>query len=120
MDVYVYVYVYSMFVVSCVGRGLAMSWSLIQGVLLTVLDKETEVKQKVSWMPHASVGAKKGGKNHAVWTSVHKIDVLMLMRVKAKVKYIVASNIPLTSPFCTRITRCHRSFCFSVFFFVFF
>jgi hypothetical protein len=25
MDVYVYVYVYSMFVLSCVGRGLAMS-----------------------------------------------------------------------------------------------
>jgi hypothetical protein len=24
MDVYVYVYVYSMFVLSCVGRGLAM------------------------------------------------------------------------------------------------
>jgi hypothetical protein len=33
MDVYVYVYVYYMFVLSCVGRGLAMSWSLIQGVL---------------------------------------------------------------------------------------
>jgi hypothetical protein len=26
-------YVYSMFVLSCVGRGLAMSLSLIQGVL---------------------------------------------------------------------------------------
>jgi hypothetical protein len=38
MDVYVYVYVYSMFVLSCVGRGLAMSWSLIQGVLPTVLN----------------------------------------------------------------------------------
>jgi L-amino acid N-acyltransferase YncA len=25
MDVYVYVYVYSIFVLSCVGRGLAMS-----------------------------------------------------------------------------------------------
>jgi hypothetical protein len=25
MDVFVYVYVYSMFVLSCVGRGLAMS-----------------------------------------------------------------------------------------------
>jgi hypothetical protein len=37
MDVYVYVYVYSMFVLSCVGRSLAMSWSLIQGVLPTVL-----------------------------------------------------------------------------------
>jgi hypothetical protein len=29
----VYVYVYSMFVLSCVGRGLAMGRSLIQGVL---------------------------------------------------------------------------------------
>jgi hypothetical protein len=38
MDVYVYVYVYSMFVLSCVDGGLAMSWSLVQGVLLTVLD----------------------------------------------------------------------------------
>jgi hypothetical protein len=57
MDVYVYVlvYVYSMFVLSC----LAMSRSLIQGVLPTVLDKETEVKRKVSWMPHAPVAAKK-------------------------------------------------------------
>jgi hypothetical protein len=58
MDVYVYVYVYSMFVLSCVGRCLAMSWSLIQGVLPTVLDKETEVKREVSWMPHAPTGAK--------------------------------------------------------------
>jgi hypothetical protein len=33
MDVYMYVCVYSMFVLSYVGRGLAMNWSLIQGVL---------------------------------------------------------------------------------------
>jgi hypothetical protein len=33
MDVYMYVYVYSIFELSYVGRGLAMSWSLIQGVL---------------------------------------------------------------------------------------
>jgi hypothetical protein len=59
VDVYVYVYVYSVFVLSCVGRGLAMSWSLIQGVLPTVLDKETEVKRKVSWMLHAPGGVKK-------------------------------------------------------------
>jgi hypothetical protein len=38
MDVYVNMYVYSMFVLSCVGRGLAMSWSLVQGVLPSVLD----------------------------------------------------------------------------------
>jgi hypothetical protein len=38
MDVYVYVYVYSKFVLACVGRGIAMSWSLVQGVLPTVLD----------------------------------------------------------------------------------
>jgi hypothetical protein len=38
LDVYVYVYVYSMFVLSCVGRGLAMSCSLVQGVVPTVLD----------------------------------------------------------------------------------
>jgi hypothetical protein len=33
MDVYMYVYVYSMFVLSYVDWDLAMSWSLIQGVL---------------------------------------------------------------------------------------
>jgi hypothetical protein len=38
MDVYMYVYVYSMFVLPCEGRGLAMRWSLVQGVLPTVLD----------------------------------------------------------------------------------
>jgi hypothetical protein len=38
MDVYVYVYVYSTFVLSCVSRCLAMSSSLAQGVLPTVLD----------------------------------------------------------------------------------
>jgi hypothetical protein len=38
INVYMYVYVYSMFVLSYVGRGLAMSWSLLQGVLPTVLD----------------------------------------------------------------------------------
>jgi hypothetical protein len=38
MDVYVYVYVYSMFVLFCVGRGLAMSWSHVKGILPTVLD----------------------------------------------------------------------------------
>jgi hypothetical protein len=36
LDVYVYVYVYSMFVLSYVGRGLAMSWLLIQGVITCV------------------------------------------------------------------------------------
>jgi hypothetical protein len=56
--------VYSMFVLSCVGRGLAMSWSLVQGVLPTVLDKETEMKQKVSRMRHAPVWAKKGINNN--------------------------------------------------------
>jgi hypothetical protein len=55
----VYVYVYSVFVLSCAGRGLAMSWSLVQGVLPTVLDKETAMKRECSWMSHAPVGAKK-------------------------------------------------------------
>jgi hypothetical protein len=60
VDVYVYVYVYStsMFVLSCVGRGLAMSWSLAQGFLPTVLDKAPTVKREVSWMAHAPVEAK--------------------------------------------------------------
>jgi hypothetical protein len=34
----VYLYVYSMFVLSYVGRDLVMSWSFVQGVLPTVLD----------------------------------------------------------------------------------
>jgi hypothetical protein len=44
MDIYMYVYVYSMFVLSYVGRGLVMSWSLIQGVLPCVakIDFETQ------------------------------------------------------------------------------
>jgi hypothetical protein len=66
MDVYVYVYVYCMFVLSCVGRGLAMSWSLVEGVLPTVLDKETVVKREISWMPHTPVEAKKGIKRTPV------------------------------------------------------
>jgi hypothetical protein len=37
-----FVYVYSVFVL---GSGLAIGWLLIQGVLPTVLDLETEVKQ---------------------------------------------------------------------------
>jgi hypothetical protein len=62
MDFYVYVYVYFMFVLASVGWGLAMSWSLVQVVLPTVLDKETETE--VLWFPHASVGAKKGINNN--------------------------------------------------------
>jgi hypothetical protein len=50
MDGYMYVYVYSMFVLSCVGRGIAMSWSLVQAFTPKVLDKETEVKPEVSWI----------------------------------------------------------------------
>jgi hypothetical protein len=44
MNVYMYVYLYSMFELSYVGRGLAMSWSLIQGVLPCVskMDFETQ------------------------------------------------------------------------------
>jgi hypothetical protein len=38
MDVYVDMYVCFMFMLSCVGRGLAMSWSPVQGVLPAVLD----------------------------------------------------------------------------------
>jgi hypothetical protein len=43
-----------------------MSSLLVQGVLPTVLDKETEVKQEVSWMPHAPVGAEKGINNNII------------------------------------------------------
>jgi hypothetical protein len=56
-DVYVYVYVYSTVVLSCVGRGLAMSWSLVQGTLPPVLDYWSETESL--WIPHAPVGNKK-------------------------------------------------------------
>jgi hypothetical protein len=47
--------VYSVFVL---GNGLVMGWSLVQGVLLNVLDEETEVKQKVfHGCPMPQVGA---------------------------------------------------------------
>jgi hypothetical protein len=40
-----------------VSRGLATSWSPIQGVLLTVLDLVTEMKRKVSWRrPRPKIG----------------------------------------------------------------
>jgi hypothetical protein len=42
MDVYMYVYVYSILVLSYVGRDLAMSWSLIQGVLPCVSNVDFE------------------------------------------------------------------------------
>jgi hypothetical protein len=44
MDIYMRVYVYSMFVLSYVCRDLAMSWSLIQGVLpgVSKIDFETQ------------------------------------------------------------------------------
>jgi hypothetical protein len=41
-EAWMFVYVYSVFVL---GSGLAIGWSLIQGVLPTVLDEETEVKR---------------------------------------------------------------------------
>jgi hypothetical protein len=56
----------------CTGRGLARSWSPVQGVLPTVLDLVTEVKWKVSWRwprPELDCSAK-GGKNmklHIYW-----------------------------------------------------
>jgi hypothetical protein len=36
LEAWMFVCVYSVFVLSCVGSGLAMGWSLVQGVLPTV------------------------------------------------------------------------------------
>jgi hypothetical protein len=47
------VYVYSVFVLSCVGSGLATGWSPVKGVLPTVLNQETEEKQSILRMPYA-------------------------------------------------------------------
>jgi hypothetical protein len=38
----------------CIGSGLAVGLSPVQGVLPTVSGYETEVKQSVSWMPYAT------------------------------------------------------------------
>jgi hypothetical protein len=41
------------------GRGLAASWSPVQGVLPTVLDLVTEVKRKDSWRrPRPKLGCR--------------------------------------------------------------
>jgi hypothetical protein len=46
----------------CTGRGLATSWSPVQG-LLTVLDLVTEVKRKVPWRwPRPELGCRAKGK----------------------------------------------------------
>jgi hypothetical protein len=45
--------VYSVFVLSCVGSGLPTGWYSIQGLLPTILDEETELKQSISQMPYA-------------------------------------------------------------------
>jgi hypothetical protein len=48
----------------CIGRGLAMNWSPVQGVLPTDLDLVTEVKRKVSWRrPGPELGCRAKGKN---------------------------------------------------------
>jgi hypothetical protein len=62
MDVYCLCCV-CVFLCSCAGRGLATSWSPVQGVLQTVLDLVTEVKRKVSWRrPRAELGCRAKGK----------------------------------------------------------
>jgi hypothetical protein len=46
------------------GRGLATSWSPVQGVLPTLLDLVTEVNRKVSWRrPRPELGCRAKGKN---------------------------------------------------------
>jgi hypothetical protein len=47
----------------CTGRGLATSWSPVQGALPTVLDLVNEVKWKVSWRrPRPELGSRAKGK----------------------------------------------------------
>jgi hypothetical protein len=52
------------------GRGLATSWSPVQGVVPTVLDLVTEVKRKFSWRrPRPELGCRaKGGKMDVIIT----------------------------------------------------
>jgi hypothetical protein len=51
------------FLCLCTGRGLATSWSPVQGVLPTVLDLATEMKGKVSWRrPRPELGSRAKGK----------------------------------------------------------
>jgi hypothetical protein len=52
LNAWMSVCVYSVFVL---GSGLAKGRSSVQGILPTVLDKETEVKRSVSRMPYVVV-----------------------------------------------------------------
>jgi hypothetical protein len=58
------------FLCLCTLRGLATSWSPVQGVLPTVLELVTEVKRKDSWRrPRPELGCRaKGKKNYVNWT----------------------------------------------------
>jgi hypothetical protein len=74
------------FLCSCTGRGLATSWSPVQGILPTALDLVTEVKRKVSWRrPRTKLGRTKG-KKFPIWTIaeavVHKTTPLNQIRTK--------------------------------------
>jgi hypothetical protein len=54
-----------LFLCLCTGRGLATSWSPVQGVLPTLLDLVSEVKRRVSWRrlrPEMGCRPKRGGR----------------------------------------------------------
>jgi hypothetical protein len=44
LEAWMFVCVYSVFVLSCVGSGLATAWSLVQGVLPTVYNKKNLIR----------------------------------------------------------------------------
>jgi hypothetical protein len=66
MDVY-YLCCVCVFLCLCTGRGVATSWSPVQGVLPTVLYLVTEVKRKVLWRrPRPELGCRAKGKKSGI------------------------------------------------------
>jgi hypothetical protein len=54
-------------------NGLAMGWSLVQGVLPNVLDYESEVKRSFSRMPYAPIGSNRNK------TTKQPVDPLIIL-----------------------------------------
>jgi hypothetical protein len=83
MDVWCVCAFFFVCVVLCLGRGLATSWSPVQGVLPSVNDK------KLRNQPYApKVGAKKKKKNCAFWCKRHSSSKYYL-----NIRFLSLTNI---------------------------
>jgi hypothetical protein len=92
------------FVFMCLytGRGLATSWSPVQGVLPTVLDLVTEVKRKVSWRrPRPELGCRAKGKKILSHPRRQKSsDCSNLMLIISAVEFPRKSHFDCADNFC--------------------